>query len=181
MKLLAELQTEDVDEPRQRPVAAILGGVVVLVLMFGAGVTLLLAGDDPGGGDSAGAVQDAPPATDTVDLASWIAGAGDACGVALGAHPVLADPGAAAPVEVEAGVRALADGLRDVPLPTERDARAEALRVITVGELAEQTWGGIAATDRADADEAALANADERTQEFIGELGRISAACAVLG
>jgi hypothetical protein len=173
VKLLAELPTEDVEETHHRPVAAILGGIAVLVIMLGVGVTLLIGSGSSDEGDPTAL----DLSTENVELTDWTTWAADACENVAREHQALTETSTADPVDVDFGVRALADALRELQLPTAHDERAQALSIITAGELAEQAWGGVNAPTRAEAAEGELARADNATQDFVDQLVAIGATC----
>ena len=183
MNLLTDLPTEEVVEIRHRPVAAIVGGVVVLMIMLGVGLALVLGGDDVDGDAGDGAdtqVADAAAADEVdvdVSLAEWLDGASDACAGTVASHPAVLVAVGNQPDAIEAGVRALADGLRALPLPTTADESRQAMSVIAVGELAEQAWGGAATVDAESTDQTRVGNATALTHEFVDALVAAGATC----
>lgn len=178
MKLLEDLPAVDVEEPPHRPVMAILGGIAVLVVMLGVGLALLLTSDDA---DPEVASPDTAEPGMTVDLASWVAGAGRACEEVAGRHDTVVDPGDVSLTELDLAVRELAAAVREIPLPTDRGERAEVLPVVLMGDEAEQAWYGISGLDRDDVANAELANADGLTRSFVAGLNDLGADCAALG
>lgn len=179
MNLLTDLPTEEVVEARHRPVAAIVGGIVVLVIMLGTGLVLVLSGS--GGTDDPGADGD-DAATDTVvtaevSLAEWLDGASDVCAEAVASNPAVLTTDDAQPAEIEAGVRTLADGLRALPSPTAAEEYSQAMSVIAVGELAEQAWGGAATVDAESSNQTQIGNATALTHEFLDALVAAGATC----
>lgn len=178
MNLLTDLPTEEVVEVRHRPVAAIVGGIVVLIIMLGVGLALVLSGDQADDADTQvadDAVVD--EAAVEVMLAEWLDGASDVCASAIASHPAVLAVGGDQPAAIEAGVRALADGLRGLPLPTTADETSQAMSVIAVGELAEQAWGGAATVDAESTDQTRVGNATALTHEFVDALVAAGATC----
>lgn len=179
MNLLTDLPTEEVVEARHRPVAAIVGGVVVLVVMLGTGLALVLNG---GGAeaDESGAEADGPVETEVetdVSLDEWLEGASEACAETVASNPAVLAVDGAAPTEIEAGVRSLADGLRALPSPTAAEDYGQAMSVIAVGELAEQAWGGAATVDEENPNQVQVGNATALTHEFLDALVEAGATC----
>lgn len=178
MKLLEDQPAVDVEEPPHRPVMAILGGIAVLAVMLGVGVALLSTSEstDPQAG---------PPDTDepgvTVDLASWVTSASRACDEVAARHESVVDSGEGSLTEVDLAVRSLAAAVRQIPLPTDRDERAEVLPVVLMGDEAEQAWYGISGLDREDVTDAELANADGLTRSFVAGMNDLGASCESLG
>ena len=180
MNLLTDLPTEEVVEARHKPVAAIVGGVVVLIIMLGTGLTLVLSG---GGSDDSGAEAEADDAATEaevqaeVSLAQWLDGASDACATTVESNPAVLATNGAQPAEIENGVRTLADGLRALPSPTTAEEYGQAMSVIAVGELAEQAWGGAATVADENSDQAQVGNATALTHEFLDALVAAGATC----
>lgn len=181
MNLLTDLPTEEVVEARHRPVAAIVGGVVVLIVMLGTGLVLLLSGG-AGAEESEPAASDDAAETETeaeaeVSLAEWLEGASDACAETVASKPAVLAADGAQPAEIEDGVRTLADRLRALPSPTSADEYSQAMSVIAVGERAEQAWGGAATVDGESSDEVQVGNATALTHEFLDALVAAGATC----
>ncbi|HEX6197954.1 MAG TPA: hypothetical protein VFZ37_18725 [Jiangellaceae bacterium] len=179
MNLLTDLPTEEVVEARHRPVAAIVGGVVVLVIMLGVGLVLVLNGS--GGDEDTVAAANEDAANTVVDadvsLAEWLDGASDACAETVASNPAVLATDGAEPAEIEAGVRTLADGLRALPSPTAASEYSQAMSVIAVGELAEQAWGGAATVDAENSNQTQVGNATALTHEFLDALVAVGASC----
>lgn len=178
MNLLTDLPTEEVVEARHRPVAAIVGGVVVLIVMLGTGLALVLSGG--GADDSDAAADDGATEAEVeteVSLAQWLDGASDACADAVASNPAVLATNGAQPAEIEHGVRTLADGLRALPSPTAAEEYSQAMSVIAVGELAEQAWGGAATVADENSDQAQVGNATALTHEFLDALVAAGATC----
>lgn len=179
MNLLTDLPTEEVVEARHRPVAAIVGGVVVLIVMLGTGLTLVLSGGGAKADESAAAA-DGPNETEvraSVSLEEWLDGASDACASTVASNPAVLAGNGAEPAEIENGVRTLADGLRALPSPTAAEEYSQAMSVIAVGELAEQAWGGAATVDEESSNQAQIGNATALTHEFLDALTAAGATC----
>ncbi|HEX6338555.1 MAG TPA: hypothetical protein VFZ85_16480 [Jiangellaceae bacterium] len=175
MKLLADQPTVDVEEPPHRPVLAILGGVAVLVLMIGVGLTLLLSG---------GPVDEQPVmvADDSVgqsaDMASWTASANAAC-YAAGDTPLVArEDGSLA--DTDRAVRNLVVNIREIPIPADRQARALILPIVLMGDDAETAWWGISGLDRDEISASELDDANALAQAFVNGLVDIGADCSAL-
>ena len=177
MNLLTDLPTEEVVEVRHRPVAAIVGGIVVLIIMLGVGLALVLSGDEADDADTQVAEDAVVDEAVEVLLAEWLDGASDVCASAIASNPAVLAVSGDQPVAIEAGVRALADGLRGLPLPTTADETSQAMSVIAVGELAEQAWGGAATVDAESTDQTRVGNATALTHEFVDALVAAGATC----
>lgn len=174
MKLLADLPAVDVEEPHRRPVAAIMGGVAVLVVMLGTGLALLLSGDDGSdelAGDGTG------NAETTVDLASWTTAATETCQTVAAEYPAYGNPEEATPAETEVVVHSLVAPVRDHPLPTDRDERTQAMAVVLMGDEAEQAWYRISDLDRDELAPADLEGAGGLVASFVDGLVRLGADC----
>lgn len=178
MKLLADLPAVDVEEPPHRPMFAIMGGVAVLVVMLGVGLALVFSADNPPGEQPA--VTTETPSDDTTGLADWIDGASAACRAAGAEHTTFVDSGDVSLADLDRAVRSLAVAVRDVPLPSDRDTRAQILPVVLMGDEAEQAWYGISGLERDDVSSSELANADSLTRSFLAGLVDIGADCAAL-
>lgn len=177
MKLLADRPAVDVEEPPHRPVMAILGGIAVLAAMLGVGLALLLTSDNRG--PEVAPAADTEPA-ETIGLDSWIAGANTACASVAGEHDTIVDSGELSLIELDQAVRSLAAAVREIPLPTDRAARAEVLSVVLLGDEAEQAWYGIAGLERDDVANRDLADADRLARAFLAGLDRLGADCSAL-
>jgi hypothetical protein len=176
VNLLTDLPTEEVVESRHRPVAAIVGGVVVLIIMLGTGLVLVLSGN--GGDDSDAEADDGAAEAEVeteVTLTEWLDGASDACAEAIASNPAVLATAGDQPADIEVGVRTLADGLRALPSPTAAEEYGQAMSVIAVGELAEQAWGGAATVDAEN--RALIGNATALTHEFLDALVAAGATC----
>jgi hypothetical protein len=178
VKLLADRPPVDVEKPPHRPVMAILGGVAVLAVMLGVGVALLLTSDN--GSREVVPAADTEPVV-TIDLDSWVAGASDACAAVADRHGSVVDSGESSLTELDLAVRSLAATVREIPLPTDRQARAEVLRVVLLGDEAEQAWYGIAGLDRDEVATGDLANADGLARTFLAGLDSLGVDCSELG
>ncbi len=178
MKLLADLPAVDVEEPPHRPKLAIMGGIAVLVLMLGVGLALVFSAGSPPE-EQANVTADTGPA-DTVGVADWVDGVSAACHEVSAEHSTFVDDGDVSLTELDLAVRSLAVAIRDVPLPSERDTRAEILPVVLLGDEAEQAWYGISGLDRDEVSGDELANADRLSRSFLGALVDIGADCSAL-
>ena len=179
MKLLADLPAVDVEEPPHRPKLAIMGGIGVLVLMLGVGLALVFSGDNPPEEPASLTAAETGPAG-TNGLADWVEGASDACRAAATEHSTFVDTGDVSLGELDRAVRSLAVRVRDVPLPADRDARAQILPVVLLGDEAEQAWYGISGLERDEVSQEELTYADGLARAFLAGLVDIGADCSVL-
>jgi hypothetical protein len=179
VKLLADLPAVDVEEPPHRPKLAIMGGIAVLVLMLGVGLALVFSADNPPEEPAALAPAETGPA-DAGGLADWVDGASDACRTTAAEHATFVDSGDVSLGELDLAVRSLAVAIRDVPLPPDRDTRAQILPVVLLGDEAEQAWYGISGLERDDVSRDELAYADGLARAFLTGLVDIGADCSAL-
>jgi hypothetical protein len=175
VKLLADQPTVDVEEPPHRPVFAILGGVAVLIVMIGVGLALLLRG---GGGEEPppAEVEDAAP--QATDMDNWTAQADAAC-QAAGSTPLVATADESL-AGVDQAVRTLVVSIREIPVPTDHEARALILPIVLKGDEAETAWSGISGLGSDEVSASELSNANGTTQAFVNGLVDIGADCSSL-
>lgn len=117
-----------------------------------------------------------------VQMSKWLENATSTCLAVAEEYPVLTK-GASARLDpdniepVDAGIRALVTGIRDLPQPDERADQDSVNAVVALGDPVDDAWQGLQADSVSD-DE--LANASDLTTQFVTGLVDLGADCAVL-
>lgn len=182
MKLLEDMPSVEVRRaPRRRSRITLAITIGILIAGALAGVAMLANSSDLGApADSAAGAGDGEP----VALATWVSGVTQACASVADAHPVLTE-GAPARAEaaniaaVDAGTRALATAVRDLPAPTAEAESAQTTAAAALGDQADQAWYGLAAAPD-DATGEQLTAAAGLTTSFVASLTTLGADCAAI-
>ncbi len=179
MKLLEDIPSAVAHHPTRRRTGITLLVTVALLVVSGiVGATLMLQGTDDTPDGAAGG-----DAGQQVALTEWVDGATQACTAVAAEHPVLTQGQAAyadaanAPA-VEAGTRALATAVRDLPRPTEAGDNENVGAVVGLGDQADQAWAAVSASGAVTPD--LLTQASASTTAFVAGLVELGADCSAV-
>lgn len=179
MKLLEDMPSAVAHHPTRRRTGITLLVTLALLIVSGiVGATLMLQGTDESSDDAAGGGPGQP-----VALTEWVDGATQACATVATEHPVLAQgqaaySDAANAAAVEAGTRALATAVRDLPRPTDAGDNEQVSAVVGLGDQADQAWAAVSAAGSVTPD--LLVQASGSTTAFVTGLVDVGADCSVL-